>query len=108
MKHINDFLKYLANQNYSNKTLKDYSYILSGFQNYLNTIQIFDEKNVNEPHFKDYISKYKNSNCYSFYYALVTKIKKYFRFLQEFNFIFLSPIEKIKNPKQVVKHHPLI
>jgi len=108
MKYLNDFLKHLINLNYSTKTLKDYSYIISDFDKYLNAINIFDEKNVTESHFTDYISKYKNSEFHSSYYKSVTIIKKYFRFLQEFNYIFLSPIEKIKNPKQVVKHHPLI
>ena len=108
MKYINKFLKYLKDQNYSAKTIKDYLYILTGFQKYLNTIQVFDEKDVSENHFNSYISKYKNSSKHSFYYTIVTIIKKYFRFLHEFNFIFISPIEKIKNPKQVVKHHPII
>ncbi len=108
MKYIDIFLKHLKNQNYSNKTLKDYSYILKNFQKYLNTIHISDEKNVNENHFKDYITKYKNSNNHSIYYITVIIVKKYFRFLVESDFIFISPIERIKNPKQVVKHHPII
>ena len=108
MKHINKFLNYLKNQNYSNKTIKDYKYILMEFQKYLNSIQIIDEKNVSELHFKNYIKKYKDSNKHSIYYKSVTIIKKYFRCLQEFNYIFISPIERIKNPKQVVKHHPIM
>src|SRR4030042_3069314 len=108
MKYIDTFLKHLKNQNYSNKTLKDYSYILKDFQKHLNLLYISDEKDVNESHFKDYIIKYKYSNYHSIYYKTVTIIRKYFRFLVESNFIFISPIEKIRNPKQVVKHHPII
>ncbi|MBN2545214.1 MAG: tyrosine-type recombinase/integrase [Spirochaetes bacterium] len=108
MKQINDFLKYLSNQNYSNKTIKDYKYILSCFEKFLNEKQIYNEKNVSETDFKEYIAKYKECNCHSFYYKSVTIIKKYFRFLNKFNYILISPIEKYKNPKQVVKHHPVI
>ena len=108
MKHINDFLNHLKNQNYSNKTIRDYKYILADFQKYLRTLQITDEKNVSESHFKDYIRRYKDCGKHSIYYKSVTIIKKYFRFLEEFNHIFISPIERIKNPKQVVKHHPIM
>ena len=80
MKYIDNFLKHLKNQNYSNKTIKDYSYILKGFQKYLNTLSITDEKNINETHFKDYIVKYKDSNYHSFYYRIVIITKKYFRY----------------------------
>ena len=57
MKHINDFLNHLKNQNYSLKTIEDYNYILTEFQKYLNSIRITDEKNVSESHFKDFDRK---------------------------------------------------
>lgn len=105
MKYINNFLKDLKNQNYSNKTIKDYRYILTSFAKYLNQINVSDEKNVTENHFKNYISKYRNIDHHSMYYKTVTITKKYFRYLEESNYIFFSPVERIKNPKQVNKHH---
>lgn len=86
MKYIDVFLKHLKNQNYSYKTLKDYSYILASFKKYLNEIHILDEKDVNENHFKEYIAKYKYSNFHSIYYKNVTSIKKYFRFFSRIQF----------------------
>jgi len=103
MFYINEFLIYLKDSRYSKKTIKEYNRLLQKFESYFENRRITEVQVINEKEVSDYLKQLEQRNVSGKEYSIeVTRLKKYFSYLEENRFIFISSLrdnESLKYPK---------
>ncbi len=109
MFYIEDFIKHLKMNHYSYSTLLAYRKDLGNFEAYLSYHGIEDAMNISKAIVLDYL-KTLNGKAHptKAYCNQITRIIKYFRYLEEEGIIFLSPLRDYSIPKHQTKSYPVI
>ena len=109
MFYTEEFINHLKINHYSYSTLKAYRKDLSHFEAHLTCNNIEDVINISKPVVLDYL-KTLNGKAYptKAYCNQITRIIKYFRYLEEEGIIFLSPLRDYSMPKHQTKNYPVI
>ncbi len=109
MFYIEDFLYSLKTKYYSEKTVSAYAAQLRHFKRYYEERGISEVSSVTDNTTREYIGslEYKGKGSKDFYVKFI-RLKKYFAFLEEKNFIFLSPLRDYPNPKFLRHSYPKI
>ena len=109
MHYKNDFLDYLKEKRYNSKTIRDYSYLLQHFEKYVQATGTLDLKNLSEDEVLGYLKIIKKKRIsQAEYTAKVSKLKKYFQYLEDNEYIFISPLSDYDSPKYVKKNYPAL
>ena len=109
MKYFDNFLEDLKNKRYSKNTQEDYYYTLIKFKKYLDLIKIDDEKLITEKNIIDYLEYLKQNKVSNrIYYRSIIYLKRYFKYLETENIIFISPIKNFINPKDERNYTPVL
>ncbi len=109
MFHLKDFLNHLKSKRYRKKTIRDYSYLLYNFEKYFNDHGITDLKNISENEILEYLNIIRNSKNSEKEYALkITRLKKYFQYLEDNSHIFLSPVQDYTTLKNQKNRYPTL
>ena len=109
MKHIDTFLKHLADNHYAAKTILMYDRVLNSCNDYFSKIGITDDNDILESNiisFIDYLN-YINSNEKKLFKYL-SILNKYFIYLEREKLIFLSPMIHIELPKDIKLQRKII
>jgi len=107
--YIEDFLKHLKMNQYSYSTLKAYRKDLGNFEAHLACWGIKDAMNISKATVLDYLKALKGkAHPTKAYCNQITRIIKYFRYLEEEGIIFLSPLRDYSMPKYHTKNYPVI
>ncbi len=94
---------------YSYSTLQAYSKDLGHFETYLACKSIEDALNISKPTVLDYLKTLNGKAHHTkAYFNQITRIIKYFRYLEEEGIIFLSPLRDYSMPKHQTKNYPVI
>ncbi len=94
MFYSKDFLNHLERKRYRKKTIRDYAYLLHDFEKYFNNYGITDVKNISKNEILEYLTEIRNRKNSEKEYALkITRLKKYFQYLEDNSHIFLSPVK---------------
>jgi len=109
MFYIEDFLKHLKMNHYSYSTLKAYRKDLGHFEAHLACCNIEDAVNISKATVLDYL-KTLNGKAHptKAYCNQITRIIKYFRYLEEEDIIFLSPLRDYSMPRHQTNNYPVI
>ncbi len=109
MFYIKDFINHLKMNHYSYSTLKAYRRDLGDFEVYLACNDIKDAINISKATVLDYL-KTLNGKAHptKAYCNQITRIIKYFRYLEEEGIIFLSPLRDYSIPRYQTKNYPVI
>jgi len=110
MHYKNDFLDYLKEKRYNSKTIRDYSYLLQHLEKYVQATGTLDLKNLSEDEVLGYLKIIKKKRIsQAEYTAKVSKLKKYFQYLEDNEYIFISPLQaEIESILQEIStDHPL-
>lgn len=100
MFYIDNFLIYLKDLRYSKKTIKEYGRLLQKFENYFESKGITEVQIVNEKDVSVYLRQLQQRKVSGKEYSIeIARLKKYFHYLEENRFIFLSPLRDYTNPK---------
>ncbi len=109
MFYTEEFINHLKINHYSYSTLKAYRKDLGDFEAYLACNDIKAAMNISKPAVLDYL-KMLNGKAHptKAYCNQITRIIKYFRYLEEEGIIFLSPLRDYSIPKHQTKNYPVI
>ena len=109
MFYIEEFLKHLKMNHYSYSTLKAYRKDLGHFETHLACNGIEDASNISKATVLDYL-KTLNSKEHptKAYCNQITRIIKYFRYLEEDGIIFLSPLRDYSMSRYHTNNYPVI
>jgi len=109
MFYIEEFINHLKINHYSYSTLKAYRKDLGDFEAYLACNDIKDAINVSKATVLDYL-KMLNGKAHptKAYCNQITRIIKYFRYLEEEGIIFLSPLRDYSIPRYQTNNYPVI
>ncbi len=109
MFYIKDFINHLKMNHYSYSTLKAYRKNLRNFEAHLACCGIKDAMNISKAIVLDYL-KTLNGKAHptKAYCNQITRIIKYFRYLEEEGIIFLSPLRDYSIPRYQTKNYPVI
>ncbi len=100
MFYSKDFLDHLESKRYRKKTIRDYVYLFHNFEKYFYNFGITDVKNISKNEILEYLNKIRNSKNSDKEYALkITRLKKYFQYLEDNSHIFLSPVKDYTTQK---------
>ena len=109
MFYIEEFLRHLKEMRYSPETVNKYSSVLYQFRNHMQSLGFFDVKNISEREVLAYLREVRKKKMSAAEYALkVSKLKKYFQYLEENDFIFISPISNYNCIKYFKKSYPTL
>jgi len=109
MFYVNEFLNGIKALRYSTETIKKYSSLLQHFRRYVKTTKIVDVKNISENEVLAYLKEIKKKKIIESEYAIkVSKLKKYFQYLEDNEHIFISPLADYDSPKYVKKSYPAL
>jgi len=107
--YIDNFIHQLREMIYSRSTIKKYSSFLHHFESYLQSFGILDVKNVSENEVLAYLKEIKKKRIsQAEYTAKVSRLKKYFQYLEDNEYIFISPLADYASPKYVKKSYPAL
>jgi len=105
--YIDDFICHLREMRYSLATIKKYSSFLHHFERYVQSIKIMDVKNISDNKVFAYLKEIKKRKLSETEYAIkVSRLKKYFQYMEDNEYIFISPLADYDNPKYVKKSYP--
>jgi len=100
MFYIDNFLIYLKNLRYSKKTIKEYNRLLQKLKNYFKSKGITEVKAITKNGLFDYLKQLKQRKVSGREHSIeVAQLKKFFDYLEENRFIFISPLRDYTNPK---------
>jgi len=109
MFYIEEFLYHLKILRYNPETVKKYEYLLCHFKYSMQSSSISEVKSVSYNEVNIYLEKIKKEEISGAEYALkISKLKKYFGYLEKNNQIFISPLTDYDNPKYVKKSYPAL
>ena len=87
-----EFLDHLKTNRYSQKTIKDYGYLLKSLTRYFESIGVRSAAEITESQLNEYIHLIETGKSGSKdIYIKVRRLSKYFKFLEEKEYLFLSP-----------------
>lgn len=87
-----EFLDHLKTNRYSQKTIKDYGYLLESLTRYFESIGVEIAAEITESQLNEYIHLIESGRSGSKdIYIKVRRLSKYFKFLEEKEYLFLSP-----------------
>ncbi len=109
MFYIEEFISHLKMNHYSYSTLKAYRKDLGDFEAHLACNGIEDAINISKATVLDYLKTLNGKEHPTKAYCnQITRIIKYFRYLEEEGIIFLSPLRDYSMPKHQTKNYPVI
>jgi len=109
MFYIEEFLHHLQEMRYSPETINKYSSLLLQFRNHMLSLGFIDVKNISESEVLAYLEEVRKKKISEDEYALkVSKLKKYFQYLEKNDFIFISPLSDYNCPKYFKKSYPAL
>jgi len=92
MFYKNDFLDHLKTNRYSSKTIKEYGYLLESLTRYFESIGVRSVTEITESRLNEYIQLIETGRSGSKgIYIKVRRLSNYFKFLEEKEYLFLSP-----------------
>ena len=104
-----EFLTRLKEERYSLKTIKDYSYFLNELKNYFQSSGIREIKNVATKEIYGFLKEIRSRKSTDReYYLKLTRLRKYFCYLEENSLIFISPIRDFSAPKYSKRSFPVL
>ena len=107
MFYIKEFLKHLREKHYCYSTLQDYRNDLEHFEAYFTYHE--DVRNISRRQIREYLDTLnKKDHPTKAYCNRITRIIKYFRYLEEEGIIFLSPLSDVCIPKYHKKSYTVI
>ncbi len=99
-----EFLDHLKTNRYSSKTIKDYGYLLKSLTRYFESIGVESPAEITESQLNEYIHLIETGKSGSKdIYIKVRRLSKYFKFLEEKEYLFLSPFRGNEIRCQVTK-----
>ncbi|KKL98466.1 hypothetical protein LCGC14_1824120 [marine sediment metagenome] len=109
MFYIEEFLNYLKSKQYCFSTLQTYKQELNHFKEYCIRYGIEDVKNTTKQMTFRYLATLHGTEIPTKAYCnRITKLIKYFRYLEDEGLIFLSPFRDYSLPKYHGKNYPVI
>ncbi len=109
MFYTEEFINHLKINHYSYSTIKAYRKDLGHFEAYLACHSIKDAMNISKVTVLDYLKTLNGKEHPTKAYCnQITRIIKYFRYLEEEGIIFLSPLRDYSIPKHQTKNYPVI
>ena len=109
MFYIEEFLNYLKDKQYRFSTLHAYKQELNYFEEYCTRCGVEEVKNTTKQMtFKYLATLHGKENPTKAYCNQITKLIKYFRYLEDEGLIFLSPFRDYSLPKYHGKNYPVI
>lgn len=107
MFYIKEFLNHLKERRYSTKTVKDYSYLIHHFERYCKDRGLLDVKNISETEVLEYLRLIKKRKQSGKVYAVkISRLTRYFQFLEDEGILFLSPLREYAPSKYPHTHYP--
>ena len=109
MFYKNEFLDHLKTNRYSQKTIKDYGYLLESLTRYFESIGVRSSAEITESRLNEYIQLIETGRSGSKdIYIKVRRLSKYFKFLEEKEYLFLSPFRGYGIRCHVTKSMPAL
>ena len=109
MYYIEEFLQSLKESQLKYSTISLYKKLLAAFTDYFTQKGIEDVKEISKKAVLKFIEKLAGNREISFAHRIrILRLKKYFSFLEENEYIFLSPLKDYPLPDSIKKHYPLI
>ena len=109
MFHVEDFIKHLKEKQYSFSTLHAYLDDLRHFEVYCSHYGIEDVRNISRKVVFEYFGTLNGKERHTKAYCNhISRIIKYFRYLEEEGFIFLSPLRDYFMPKHQTSNYPVL
>lgn len=109
MFYIEEFLKCFKEKQYSFSTLKAYRQTLEHFEDYCTGFGMTGIRDVPKKMVFAYLATLNgNDRSTKAYCNKISRLVKYFRYLEEEGFIFLSPLRDFYLPDYQRTHHPVI
>jgi len=109
MFYIKEFLKHLKEKQYSFSTLKGYRRALENFETYCIHSGVNGIKDIPKKQVFEYLDTLNGKDRSTKAYCNnISRFIKYFRYLEEEGFIFLSPLRDFSLPEYSKTHHPVI
>ncbi len=101
-----EFLQHLKEAQYSKKTIKQYSYMLHRLINHCQIRGITDIQSVSIEIIYGFLKEIKNRKCGDREYCMkLSRLRKYFDYLEEIGLIFISPLEDYSTPPKYPKRN---
>ncbi len=109
MFYIEEFINHLKMSHYSYSTLRAYRKDLGDFEAHLACHSIEDAVNISKATVLDYLKTLNGKEHPTKAYCnQITRIIKYFRYLEEEDIIFLSPLRDYSMPRYQTNNYPVI
>ncbi len=104
-----EFLQHLKEARYSKKTIKNYSYLLLKLENYFQIREVSEIQNVSQEIIYGFFEMIKTRKCSDREYCTkLIRMRKYFDYLEELGFIFISPLKDFSVPKYQKTSFPVL
>ncbi|MBA7544561.1 Tyrosine recombinase XerD [subsurface metagenome] len=106
---IEEFLTHLQETRYSRETIREYRYLLQKLKDYIGSCGITEAGAVSEKEITGFLEALgrRNGTGRSHYLRLI-RLRKYFSFLEERGFIFLSPTKDCSAPRYPNTSFPVL
>ena len=102
MFYVNEFLDHLKNCRYSRKTIREYSYVLQHLKDHFEHSGVDDVTGITESRMHEYLESFEHRHHSGKYiYIRVKRLGKYFQFLEQEGYLFLSPLRDLS-----IRTHP--
>jgi len=91
---ITEFLDHLKNCRYSPKTIREYGYVLKHLKSHFECDDINEVTGISESRMREYLGKLEaRQQSGKYAYITVKRLGKYFQYLEDEGYIFLSPLQ---------------
>ena len=108
MYYIEEFLISMKQKKLAEKTMKAYTSVLFHFQSFFEKKGITEIGKINEELILSYLEKLYHKTNEKGFYLKVFRLKKYFRFLVENDYLFFSPLADYEIPKYPKTSYPAV
>ena len=109
MFYVDEFLEALRNRRYSQKTIDAYRSLINHLKEYLEKHGVAEIKSASDRQLQEYAGRLEDKNPASKHaYVQMLRLKRYFAFLEQRRFLFLSPLRDYPNPKFLPRSYPSI
>ncbi len=100
MFYVDEFLEFLRDQRHSQKTIGAYRSLINHLKQYLEKHGVTDIKSASDRQIQEYAGRLEDKNpARKHAYVQILRLKRYFAFLEQRGFLFLSPLRDYPNPK---------
>ncbi len=109
MFYVDEFLESLRDQRYSQKTIGAYRSLINHLKEYLEKHGVAEIKSASEQQIQEYAGRLEDKNpACKHAYVQILRMKRYFAFLEQRGFLFLSPLREYPSPKFLPRSYPRI